>query len=71
MYNFTVVVTDSGGNTASRDVTVKVTNMEEAGTVTLSTVQPEAKVAVTATLTDPDGGISGVQVAVVQRLVSH
>ena len=61
VYNFTVVVTDSGGNTASRDVTVKVTNMEEAGTVTLSTVQPEAKVAVTATLTDPDGGISGVK----------
>ena len=41
IYEVTVTATDSTGNTASRDVTVNVTNVDEPGTVTLSTVQPE------------------------------
>ena len=60
VYEVTVVVTDSKANTAMRDVTVKVTNEEEPGTVTLSSLQPRVGVPITARLTDPDGGISGV-----------
>ena len=54
VYEVTVVVTDSKGNSDERDVTVKVTNVEEHGTVTLSTLQPRVDVPVTATLADPD-----------------
>ena len=41
-------------------MTVTVTNVEETGTVTLSSVQPRIGVPITATLTDPDGDISDV-----------
>ena len=54
LYEVTLVVTDSKGNTDEQAVTVKVTNMEEAGLVTLSTLQPRVGFPVTATLTDPD-----------------
>ena len=37
------------------DVTVTVTNVDEAGTVTLSSLEPEEEVRITATLADPDG----------------
>ena len=40
-------------------VTINVNNLEEEGTVALSTSQPQLGVSVTATLTDPDGGITG------------
>ena len=50
----TLVVTDSKGNTDEQDVTVKVTNIEEDGVVTLSTLQPRVGFPVTATLADPD-----------------
>ena len=60
VYELSVVATDSKGNTDMRSVTVKVTNTDEPGTVTLSTVQPRVGVPLTATLTDPDGDISGV-----------
>ena len=59
VYNVTVEVTDSDGNTAERAVTVKVTNMEEAGTVTLSTLQPRISFPLTATLTDADNITAG------------
>ena len=52
MYEVTVVVTDTKGNSDEQDVTVKVTNMEETGTVTLSTLQPRVGFPVTATLAD-------------------
>ena len=48
------MVTDSEGNSDELDVTVKVTNVEEVGTVTLSTLQPRVGFPVTATLADPD-----------------
>ena len=62
VYEVTVKVTDSKGNSDEQDVTVKVTNMEETGTVTLSTLQPRVDFPVTATLADADniteGGVS-------------
>ena len=54
-----MVVATVGGMSGTRDVKVMVTNVEEAGTVTLNRTQPRAGVSVTATLTDPDGSISG------------
>ena len=59
VYNVTVEATDSSGNTSARVVTVTVDNIEEAGTVTLSNLQPEDGVEISASLTDPDGRISG------------
>ena len=50
-----VQASDGGqGTTATEKVTVEVTNVEEPGTVTLSTLQPQVEVALTATLTDSD-----------------
>ena len=54
-YEFTVNASD-GTNSATEDVTLKVTNVEEPGVVTLSTLQPQVGVNVTATLDDPDAG---------------
>ncbi len=59
VYEVTLVVTDSKGNSDEQDVTVKVTNIEEPGTVTLSTLQPRVGFPVTATLTDPDNITAG------------
>ena len=58
-YSVTVKADDSSGGTATKPVTITLTNVEEPGTVTLSTNQPTARAQVTATLTDPDGSISG------------
>ena len=60
VYNVTVEVTDSSGNTSARAVTVTVVDIEERGTVTLSHVQPEDGVDIRASLDDPDGSVSGV-----------
>ena len=54
IYEVTVVATDGNGNTAEEMVTVKVTNIEEAGEVTLPGAQPQVDVAMTATLADSD-----------------
>ena len=59
VYEVTVVVTDSKGNTDEQDVTVKVTNMEETGMVTLSTLQPRVSFPVRATLSDADNITAG------------
>ena len=54
-YVVTVQASDGGTNTtATEEVTIKVTNVEEPGTVTLSTLQPQVGVEIMATLTDPD-----------------
>ena len=58
-YLVTVRATD-GANVGTLDVTVNVTNVEEAGSISLSSLQPQAGTSLTATLTDPDGRISGV-----------
>ena len=58
--SYTVTVTASDGAlTATVDVTVTVTNIDEAGTVALSTDQPPARAEITAALTDPDKGVTG------------
>ena len=58
-YNVTVEGTDSGGNTATRVVTVTVNNIDEPGVVTQSNLQPEDGKTIAASLTDPDGIVSG------------
>ena len=45
---------------ASISVTIQITNVEEAGAVTLPTDQPFVDTALTATLEDPDGGLSSI-----------
>ena len=66
-YSVTVSVRDgydADGNldTATDDtitVTITVADVEEEGQVALSSVQPQVDTQLTATLTDPDGGVSG------------
>ena len=50
-----------GVNTGSLDITVTVGNVDEDGTVTLSNRQPEDNVAITATLSDLDGGVTNLK----------
>ena len=62
VYMVTVIATDAGVNdknkmTAERAVVITVTNVEEDGTVTLSSVQPKIGFPLTASETDPDGGV--------------
>ena len=52
------VKAEAGGETAMMDVTVTVTNVDEDGTVTLSSNTPIVGTEITATLTDLDGGIT-------------
>ena len=59
-YSVTVTADDGNGGTADKSVTIRLTNLEEAGTVTLWPTQPAARAAINATLTDPDGNISGI-----------
>ena len=66
-YSVTVSVSDGKDADGNADttvddtisVTINVTNVEEAGSVILSPTQPVVGTALTATLTDPDGSISG------------
>ena len=63
IYMVTVVATDSGTPemTATRDVVITVTNADDDGTITLSSVQPKVGIDFTATLSDPDGGVKDVK----------
>ena len=58
-YSVTVTATDSAMVPATAGVTISVTNLDEAGTVTLSESTPSLGRQVTATLDDPDGSVSG------------
>ena len=58
-YSVTVKADDGNGDNATKAVTINLTDAEDAGTVTLSTSQPVARTQLTATLTDPDGGVTG------------
>ena len=53
------VKAEAGGEMDMVEVTVTVTNVEEDGSVTLSSMTPAVGTAVTATLTDYDGMVSG------------
>ena len=65
VYMVTVVATDAGVDsknkmTAERTVVVTVTNAEEDGTVTLTSLQPKVGIPLTASVTDLDGGVKDV-----------
>ena len=57
-YSVTITATDPYGGTDEIDVTITVTNVNEAGTVTLSQPTPVVGEPLTATLDDPDGGVT-------------
>ena len=60
-YSITIVAQSGAGNgilRASTDVTVKVTDAEDAGSVELSQREPQVGQTVIATVSDPDGGIA-------------
>ena len=59
-YKVKVVARDDAGNRSETDVTVTVTNSEEDGKVKLSSIQPAVETELTATVTDPDGGVTNV-----------
>ena len=54
VYEVTAQASDSGDNTGTLDITVTIGNVDEDGVVTLSNLQPEDAVAITAMLDDPD-----------------
>ena len=58
VYEVVVAASDADSNRGEKSVEVKVANVDEDGTVTLSAVQPRVGVSLTASLTDPDGGVS-------------
>ncbi len=58
-YSVTITATDTAGATGTITVTITVTNLDEAGTVTLSSLQPQVRFQLTATLDDPDDVVSG------------
>ena len=59
-YEVTVIAGDTAGKTSSVGVTVTVTNVDEAGTVTLSSDQPGEGINFSARLADPDGVTSAI-----------
>ncbi len=66
VYKVTVVTFDGDGGRGEFDVCIAVMNIDEAGKITLrdeggaELVQPYAQGPITAELTDPDGGVTGV-----------
>ena len=62
VYNFTVVVTDilsdSPRLTATRDITVTVEDIEEAGTITVDNLNPGVGDTIHFELIEPDGGVN-------------
>ena len=60
-YTVTVIATDPPGEDDTIDVTITVNNVEEPGTVTLSSTQPVVGTSLTATLTDPDGNPTNIK----------
>ena len=66
VYKVTVVAIDNGGARGEFDVCIAVMNINEVGKITLrdedgnELVQPHADGPITADLTDPDGGVTGV-----------
>ena len=61
VYEVTITAADGNANMATRDVKVTVTNAEEAGTVKLSQPRPRVGVAITASYSDPDGGLASAE----------
>ena len=59
-YKVKVVARDDAGHRSETSVTVVVTNVNEDGSVTLSSIQPAVGTPLTATVTDPDGEVTNV-----------
>ena len=59
-YSVTVQATDEARNQATITLTVTVTNVDEAGVVTLSPAAPVVGVMLTASLYEPDGNVTSV-----------
>ena len=59
-YKVKVVARDDAGHRSETSVTVVVTNVNEPGSVTLSSIQPAVGTPLTATVTDPDGDVTNV-----------
>ena len=59
-YKVKVVARDDAGHRSETSVTVNVTNVNETGSVTLSSIQPAVGTPLTATVTDPDGEVTNV-----------
>ena len=58
--SYSVRIRASDGALASEAaVTINVVNEDEAGSVSLSPAQPRARIPLSASLTDPDGGVTG------------
>ena len=57
-YTVMVKATDETRRVASKTVMVKVTNVDEAGTVTLSARRPQTDIVLTAEVSDPDGSVT-------------
>ena len=57
-YSVTITATDAYEGTDEIDVTITVTNVDEPGVVTLSRTTPTVGKSLTATLSDPDGGVT-------------
>ena len=60
VYEVTVRVSDDRNASDDVDVTITITNVDEAGTVSVSLEQPEVGTALTASLSDPDGSVSNI-----------
>ena len=58
-YSVAISARDRVGDSDMATVTISVTNVEEPGSVSLSSAEPEVGVELTAALTDPDGGVTG------------
>ena len=58
IYAVDVTATDPSGGFGEVEVTISVGNVQEAGTATLSPLQPVVGIELTATLADPDGRVS-------------
>ena len=58
-YAVTVTAIDTENGAAAIDVMIDVTNLDEAGVVTLDPLAPDRDEPLTASLADPDGSVSG------------
>ena len=55
VYEITLVAWDVDWEIGSRDVTIRVANSDDTGTITLSHIKPQVGTKIKATLNDPDG----------------
>ena len=58
-YKVTIVATDKKGLKGMKALTIEVMNIDEPGKVTFSTIQPGVDQEITASVSDPDGGVTG------------